>query len=202
MNYPEHEKLIQNEQLLNCISEFCEWLESQGYEICKVRENQIGYAVLYETLALEKIIADFLRIDAKKLETEKQKMLAETRASLYMPKRIQFKRQKGFKLPENCVRVTRPSAFGNPFKVGEPAPFGFQKLETVDDILDAYEDMILYNLDENPDYLESLRGKVILSGYASPLYTKLFDENGWRRLDKETLANGAARRTESLWINF
>ena len=76
-----------------------------------------------------------------------------------MPKRIQFQRKKGFRLPPNCVRVTRPSRFGNPVKIGDPAPFGFGKLETVGDVLDIYEDMILARLDENPDYLESLRGK-------------------------------------------
>jgi hypothetical protein len=76
-----------------------------------------------------------------------------------MPKRIQFQRKKGFRLPPNCVRVTRPSRFGNPFKIGDPAPFNFGTLETVRDVLDVYEDMILYNLDENPDYLEPLRGK-------------------------------------------
>lgn len=32
-----------------------------------------------------------------------------------MPKRIQRKRTKGFKLPPNCVYVGRPTIFGNPF---------------------------------------------------------------------------------------
>lgn len=31
------------------------------------------------------------------------------------PKRIQRKRTKGFKLPEGCVYVGRPTKFGNPF---------------------------------------------------------------------------------------
>lgn len=31
------------------------------------------------------------------------------------PKRIQRRRTKGWKRPENCVIVTRPSRFGNPF---------------------------------------------------------------------------------------
>lgn len=76
-----------------------------------------------------------------------------------VPKRVQFKRVKGFKLPENCVRVSRPSRFGNPVKIGDPMPFGFGKLETVSEVLDIYEDMVLARLDENPDYLRSLRGK-------------------------------------------
>lgn len=35
-----------------------------------------------------------------------------------MPKRIQRKRTKGWKMPEGAVYVGRPSEFKNPFKVG------------------------------------------------------------------------------------
>jgi len=34
------------------------------------------------------------------------------------PIRIQRKRTKGWKMPENTVSVTRPGKWGNPFKVG------------------------------------------------------------------------------------
>ncbi len=34
-----------------------------------------------------------------------------------MPKRIQRRRTKGWRMPENTVSVTRPGRFGNPFKV-------------------------------------------------------------------------------------
>lgn len=34
-----------------------------------------------------------------------------------IPKRIQRKRTKGWKMPENTVNVTRPSKWGNPFKL-------------------------------------------------------------------------------------
>lgn len=37
-----------------------------------------------------------------------------------MPVRIQRKRTRGWKMPENTVSVTRPGKWGNPFKVGEP----------------------------------------------------------------------------------
>lgn len=33
-----------------------------------------------------------------------------------MPKRIQLKRTKGWRMPPNTVKVTRPGCFGNPFK--------------------------------------------------------------------------------------
>lgn len=38
------------------------------------------------------------------------------------PKRLQRRRVKGWRKPDNCVIVTRPSRWGNPFKVGEKIP--------------------------------------------------------------------------------
>ena len=35
------------------------------------------------------------------------------------PQRIQRKRTRGWKMPENTVYVGRPSKWGNPFKVGD-----------------------------------------------------------------------------------
>lgn len=35
------------------------------------------------------------------------------------PKRVQRKRTKGWKKPEDAIDVTRPSIFGNPYKVGD-----------------------------------------------------------------------------------
>ena len=35
-----------------------------------------------------------------------------------MAKRIQRQRSKGWKMPENTVKVTRPGKWGNPFRVG------------------------------------------------------------------------------------
>ena len=39
-----------------------------------------------------------------------------------MPKRIQRKRTKGWKMPEGVVSVCRPGKWGNPFVVGKPIP--------------------------------------------------------------------------------
>jgi hypothetical protein len=36
------------------------------------------------------------------------------------PVRIQLSRRKGWRMPENTVKVDRTTAFGNPFVVGEP----------------------------------------------------------------------------------
>ena len=66
MNYPNHEKLKANREFHNDISEFCEWLESKDYEISRNGE----------TISNEKIIAEFLGIDLRELEREKQKMLS------------------------------------------------------------------------------------------------------------------------------
>lgn len=49
------------------------------------------------------------------------------------------------------------------------------------------------------DVLRGLKGKVILSGYSSSLYDDLFGD--WHQVQKEALADGAAKRTECLWLN-
>lgn len=40
------------------------------------------------------------------------------------PVRVQRKRTKGFKLPENTICVTRGTKWGNPFKIGEYYKYG------------------------------------------------------------------------------
>lgn len=47
--------------------------------------------------------------------------------------------------------------------------------------------------------LHAVRGAVILSGYKSDLYDELYAD--WRRIDRPALADGAALRLESLWLN-
>ena len=41
-----------------------------------------------------------------------------------MPKRIQRKRTKGWKMPAGAVSVCRPGRFGNPFRIGDYALIG------------------------------------------------------------------------------
>ncbi len=48
--------------------------------------------------------------------------------------------------------------------------------------------------------LHTLCGKVIVSGYHSPLYDELFRD--WRRSERATNADGANARTEVLWLNY
>jgi DNA adenine methylase len=47
--------------------------------------------------------------------------------------------------------------------------------------------------------LGALRGMVVLSGYPSPLYDRLYGE--WHRIDRVAHADGARPRIESLWLN-
>jgi Domain of unknown function (DUF4326) len=40
------------------------------------------------------------------------------------PERVQLSRRKGWRIPPGTVNVARPSAWGNPFRIGDPSPDG------------------------------------------------------------------------------
>lgn len=48
-------------------------------------------------------------------------------------------------------------------------------------------------------FLQGLKGMVVLSGYAHPIYDEAL--RGWSRVDTRALADGALERTESLWLS-
>lgn len=48
--------------------------------------------------------------------------------------------------------------------------------------------------------LRALKGRVVLSGYASALYDDAL--TGWRRIELRALADQARERTEVLWLNY
>lgn len=85
-----------------------------------------------------------------------------------MPKRIQRKREKGWRLPEDAVCVTRPGKWGNPYKVGERHP-GFSHcpevgivsppIENAAIAVKLFRKYALGRLAEEPGWLEPLRGK-------------------------------------------
>jgi DNA adenine methylase len=52
---------------------------------------------------------------------------------------------------------------------------------------------------EMAEALKAVEGMVIVSGYRCGLYDELFA--GWRREDRAALADGARKRTESLWLS-
>lgn len=51
------------------------------------------------------------------------------------------------------------------------------------------------------ELLRSLTGFAIISGYRCDLYKEIFENFGWSRIDKDTLANGGIKRIESLWLS-
>lgn len=53
---------------------------------------------------------------------------------------------------------------------------------------------------EMAELLRSAPGYVIVSGYACPLYTDLYEHRGWQRVDIDAATNGA-NRVESLWLS-
>ena len=67
-------------------------------------------------------------------------------------KRIQRKRSKGWRMPENTVYVGRPTKWGNPYIAESPEEYG--------DVVEAYEawQRALIAREYNQDFSE-LRGK-------------------------------------------
>ena len=59
-----------------------------------------------------------------------------------MPERIQLKRTKGWRMPENTVKVDRSTAFGNPFSVKDAAAaglIGYTSAHAVKDFREWFE---------------------------------------------------------------
>jgi len=72
-----------------------------------------------------------------------------------MPKRIQRKRVKGWKMPPNTVYVGRPTKWGNPF---------FDKKPLGSSAVEQFEEMIMFKMfDPDNEYIKQikteLRGK-------------------------------------------
>lgn len=70
------------------------------------------------------------------------------------PKRIQRKRTKGWRMPENSISVTRPGKWGNPFKVGRDG--------SSEECVSKYTLLIKRNIWSHPNIRsikEELRGK-------------------------------------------
>lgn len=77
------------------------------------------------------------------------------------PQRVQRKRSKGWKLPDNTVVVTRPSKWGNPFIVNPGVRPGsrigaeYINVPTLEDAIECFREYVKINkLD-----LSELRGK-------------------------------------------
>lgn len=66
--YPEHEKLRARQDEAQTIGEFLEWFESVG-------DGAVADTWLQGLTDIESVIAEYMDIDAKKLEAEKQAIL-------------------------------------------------------------------------------------------------------------------------------
>jgi hypothetical protein len=69
-----------------------------------------------------------------------------------MPERIQLRRIKGWRKPARAVVVARPSKWGNPFPIGDPAEGGLTREQAVE----AYRQLARSSLGESE--LAELRG--------------------------------------------
>ena len=79
-----------------------------------------------------------------------------------MAERIQRRRTKGWRMPENAVYVGRPGRYGNDYCPGAlTARFGggFTKPKTLADCMSLYREDLIRRLQRNPDFLAPLRGK-------------------------------------------
>lgn len=51
------------------------------------------------------------------------------------------------------------------------------------------------------ELLNTCRGYVVISGYASEMYCQLYEQMGWNRVDKRSQMNSGPHRIESLWLS-
>ena len=78
------------------------------------------------------------------------------------PKRIQRKRTKGWRMPENTVYVGRPSKWGNPYVVGNYNYRLQRRIESNGEAVDLYRSHGEWRTGSSadaPSFAEELRGK-------------------------------------------
>lgn len=54
---------------------------------------------------------------------------------------------------------------------------------------------------ECAELLRECKGFVVVSGFACPLYTELYEDHGWERHDKEARTSNNTKRIESIWLS-
>lgn len=82
-----------------------------------------------------------------------------------LPRRIQLKRTKGWRMPPNTVKVTRPHRWGNNWKIGsnmwDHAAKKFRVVENATDAVEAFRNSV----DWDPDAPYTVGNLVCLGGY-------------------------------------
>jgi hypothetical protein len=68
-----------------------------------------------------------------------------------MPKRIQRKRVRGWKMPKDAVYVGRPTKYGNPYRMEIDG--------SREEVVAKYRVWLAEKLEENPNFLDPLKGK-------------------------------------------
>jgi len=71
-----------------------------------------------------------------------------------MPKRIQRRRKKGWRMPENAIYVGRPTKWGNPYRPGDE-----HGTRTVEEAVRKYRHYIKWRAIGGHVDFEELRGK-------------------------------------------
>ena len=102
------------------------------------------------------------------------------------PIRIQRKRAKGWKMPENTVYVGRPTKWGNPFK-GEHAKDSFEDL--VRQVRDDYNDHVAYCCGYDKAPMSADNYYATYRGTGAPRLDRIHELRGknlacWCRLDQ------------------
>jgi DNA adenine methylase len=95
-----------------------------------------------------------------------------------------------------CEAMRRFDGAGTCFYVDPPYP----KKARGDEDADYRVEMTDQDHCDLAAVAHAVRGKVLISGYHCELYDDLYKE--WRRVEKQTFADGALPRTEVLWMNF
>jgi len=85
------------------------------------------------------------------------------------PVRVQRKRTKGWRMPENTVSVCRPGRWGNPFQIGSTGWIPVDNSGvwsknphpplTREEAVQCFRYSTEFQLSDDPSYLDSLRGK-------------------------------------------
>jgi len=82
--------------------------------------------------------------------------VVQSQSTVEKPHRVQRKRTRGWKMPEDTVYVGRPSVWANPFLSDRTRVHSPKVLQGV---MDVYRLHIQHLVEQDPDFLEPLRGK-------------------------------------------
>jgi len=94
-----------------------------------------------------------------------------------MPRRIQRKRTKGWRMPEGVINCTRPGPFGNPIKIGMrpcdviPGIYDDQPIETMRECWEWFHQVMI-----DPCQWEKMIG--VMPDWAPPIIDRIHELKG------------------------